>query len=125
MSSYRQDVLFDASPCQDEGRQFGIVDGSINSISEVVRDAVLDRIKASGFSRRCPCFSDPDHGFQGYKSHSSSNGEDGVDDYDERNSVKNCELCYGLGSYNPDRMLGGVISLGRSRRRRQRPDVAG
>ena len=68
---------------------------------DVVRQAVLDRIKTSGFSRRCPCLYDPEHGFQGYESHSYSNGEDEVDDYDERNSVKDCELCGGSGNYDP------------------------
>lgn len=38
----------------------GIVEGSIDSIPEAVRQAVLDRIKASGFSRRCRCLYDPE-----------------------------------------------------------------
>jgi hypothetical protein len=72
-----------------------------DSIPDVVRQAVLDRIKSSGFSRRCPCLYDTDYGFQGYESHSYSNGADEVDDYDERNSVNDCELCSGSGSYDP------------------------
>jgi hypothetical protein len=79
----------------------GIVEGSIDSIPDVVRQAVLDRFKASGLSRRCPCLYDSEYGFQGYESHSYSNGDDDVDDYDERNSVKNCDLCGGLGNYDP------------------------
>jgi hypothetical protein len=79
----------------------GIVDGSIDSIPDVVRQSVLDRIKASGFSRRCPCLYDSDYGFQGYESHSYSNGDDDEVDYDERNSVKDCELCDGSGTYDP------------------------
>lgn len=79
----------------------GIAEGSIDSIPEPVRQAVLDRIKASGFSRRCPCLYDPEFGFQGYESHSYSNGNDEVDDYDERNSVKDCRLCGGSGAYDP------------------------
>lgn len=90
----------DNNRCMDELRA-GIVEGSIDSIPDVVRQAVLDRIKASGFSRRCPCLYDPEHGFQGYASHSYSNGADEVDDYDERNSVKDCELCGGSGNYDP------------------------
>lgn len=50
----------------------GIVDGSIESIPDAVSQAVLDRIKTSGFSRRCPCLYDPEFGFQGYESHSFS-----------------------------------------------------
>lgn len=46
----------------------GIVEGTIDSIPDVVRKAVLDRIKDTGFSRRCPCLYDPDQGFQGYES---------------------------------------------------------
>ena len=84
----------------DESRT-RIVDGSIDSIPDVVRQAVLDRIQASGFSRRCPCLYDSEHGFQGYESHSYSNGEAEVDDYDERNSVMNCQLCNGSGNYDP------------------------
>jgi hypothetical protein len=61
----------------------------------------LDRIKSSGFSRRCPCLYDAEHGFLGYETHAYSNGDDEVDDYDERNSVKNCELCGGSGTYDP------------------------
>lgn len=79
----------------------GIVAGTIDSIPDVVRQAVLDRIKASGFSRRCPCLYDSDYGFQGYQSHTYSNRDDEVDDYDERNSVDDCDLCAGLGSYDP------------------------
>lgn len=79
----------------------GIVEGSIDSIPEVVRQAALDRIKTSGFSRRCPCLYDSEYGFQGYESHSYSTGNDEVDDYDGRNSVKGCELCGGSGNYDP------------------------
>ncbi len=61
----------------------------------------VDRIKAVGFSRRCPCLYDSEYGFQGYESHSFSNGADDVDDYDERNSVTGCELCGASGSYDP------------------------
>lgn len=62
-----------------------IVEGSIDSIPDVVRQTVLDHIQTSGFSRRCPCLYDPEHGFKGYESHSYSNGDHEVDDYDERN----------------------------------------
>lgn len=78
----------------------GLADGSIDSIPDVVREAMLDRIKASGFSRRCPCLYDPEHGFQGYETH-SLNGDDDVEDYDIRNSVGGCELCGGSGTYDP------------------------
>ena len=91
----------DESNRRMEQLRSGIANGSMDSIPDVVRQAVLDRIKASGFSRRCPCLYDPEHGFQGYQSHSYSNGEAEVDDYDERNSVKGCELCYGSGNYDP------------------------
>jgi len=79
----------------------GIADGSIESIPEAVRKAVLGRIKTSGFSRRCPCLYDAEYGFQGYETHSFSNGDDDVDDYDTRNSVNECELCGGSGNYDP------------------------
>ena len=79
----------------------GIAEGTIDSIPDVVRRAVLDRIEASGFSRRCPCLYDPEYGFQGYESLSFSNDDDEVDDYDERNSVKDCALCDGSGNYDP------------------------
>jgi hypothetical protein len=78
----------------------GIVEGSIDSIPGVVRRAVLECIRTTGFSRRCPCLFDPENGFRGYESHSYSNGDD-VDDCDERNSVNDCELCGGSGSYDP------------------------
>ncbi|MDP9067929.1 MAG: hypothetical protein M3N53_06250 [Actinomycetota bacterium] len=42
----------------------GIAGGSIYLIPDAVRQAVLDRIKRSGFSRRCPCLYDPDYGFR-------------------------------------------------------------
>jgi hypothetical protein len=84
-----------------EQLRVGIVEGTIDSIPDIVREAVLDRIKSSGFSRRCPCLYDAEHGFQGYESHSYSNGDDDVDDYDERNSVNGCELCGGSGNYDP------------------------
>ena len=89
--------------------RLGIADGSIDSIPEAVRKAVLDRIQTSGFSRRCPCLYDPEYGFQGYESHSFSNGQAEVDDYDERNSMKSCELCGGSGSYYP---LSHLLELG-------------
>jgi len=79
----------------------GIVEGTIDSAPDHIREAVLDHIQASGFSRRCPCLYDSDYGFQGYESHSYSNGDDDVDDYDERNSVNDCELCDGSGNYDP------------------------
>ena len=79
----------------------GIAHGSIDSIPEAVRNAVLDRIETSGFSRRCRCLYDPEYGFQGYRSHSYSSDEAEVDDYDERNNVKSCELCNGSGNYDP------------------------
>ncbi len=78
----------------------GIAEGSIDSIPEVVRQAVLDRIKRLGFSRRCPCLYESEYGFQGYESHSFG-GDDDVDDYDGRNSVDGCELCGGSGTYEP------------------------
>lgn len=84
-----------------EELRLGIVEGKIDSIPDVVREAVLDRIQASGFSRRCPCVYDPYYGFRGYETHSYSNGDDDVDDYDSRNSVKDCELCGGAGNYDP------------------------
>lgn len=83
-----------------DGLRAGIADGSIDSIPDVVRQAVLDRIKDSGFSRRCPCLYDVEHGFQGYESHSYSNNDAEVD-YDARNSVNGCELCGGSGTYDP------------------------
>jgi hypothetical protein len=79
----------------------GIVEGRIDSVPDHIREAVLDHIKELGFSRRCPCLYDSEHGFLGYETHAYSNGDDEVDDYDERNSVKNCELCGGSGSYDP------------------------
>lgn len=82
----------------------GIADGSTDSIPDFVRQAVLDRIKTSGFSRRCPCLYDPAYGFHGDGTHSFE-GDDGVDDYDERNSVKDCELCGGSGNFDPLRQL--------------------
>jgi hypothetical protein len=63
-----------------------IVEGTTDSIPDGVRQAVLDRIKASGFSRRCACLYDSDYGFQGYESHSYSDGDDEVDDYEECSS---------------------------------------
>jgi len=78
----------------------GMADGSIDSIPAVVRRAVLDRIKAAGFSRRCPCLYDSDYGFQGYETHSFGSDED-IDDYDARNSVDSCALCGGSGDHDP------------------------
>ena len=77
-----------------------IVEGAIDSIPDAVRQAVLDRIKTSAFSRRCSCLYDPEYGFQGYQLH-SYNSDVEVDDYDDRNSVKGCELCNGSGHYDP------------------------
>ncbi|MBA2724693.1 MAG: hypothetical protein H0U53_01780 [Actinobacteria bacterium] len=89
-----------------EQLRVGIGDGSIDSIPDVVRQAVLDRIKDLGFSRRCPCLYDPEHGFLGYESHSYATTEDeDVDDYDVRNSVDGCEMCDGSGSYDPLQQL--------------------
>lgn len=79
----------------------GTADGSIDSIPDVFRQAVLDRMKDLGFLRRCPCLYDAEHGFQGYKSHSYASAEDDVDDYDVRNSVDGCETCGGSGNYDP------------------------
>jgi hypothetical protein len=70
----------------------GIVDGSIDSIPDHVRRAVLDRIKDLGFSRRCPCLYDTEHGFRGYGSHSWGSDEESCD---ARNSIDGCELCGG------------------------------
>jgi hypothetical protein len=78
----------------------GIADGSIDSIPEAIRSFVLERIKTTGFSGRCPCLYDPDHGFEGYQTHSYGSDEEG-DDYDVRNSVDGCELCGGSGNYDP------------------------
>ncbi len=78
----------------------GIADGSIDSIPDEVREFVVNRIKSSGFSRRCPCLYDPDHGFQGYETH-SFDGRDEVDEYDVRNTLDGCELCGGSGTYDP------------------------
>ncbi len=116
----------DGSNRRMEQLRAGIVEGSIDSIPDVVRQAVLDRIQDLGFSRRCPCLSrdavgpvaatapggkaradqdhesDSDHGTQGYESHSYAGDEDeNVDDYDERNSAEGCNLCGGSGSYDP------------------------
>lgn len=92
----------DESNRRMEQLRAGIVEGSIDSIPDVVRQAVLDRIQDLGFSRRCPCLYDPDHGFQGYDPHSyESDEDDKVDDYDVRNSVDGCALCDGSGSYDP------------------------
>ncbi|MBA2312215.1 MAG: hypothetical protein H0V97_05370 [Actinobacteria bacterium] len=99
---------------------------SIDSIPDVVRQAVVDRIQDLGFSRRCPCLSrdavgpsaatapggktkpdrkddnDAEHGYLGYESHSYATDEDtDVDNYDERNSAESCNLCGGSGSYDP------------------------
>lgn len=78
----------------------GIADGSIDSIPDAVRRAVLGRIKRTGFARRCPCLYDPDYGFKGYDAHSYGRGDD-VEDYDRRNSLEGCELCAGSGNYDP------------------------
>ena len=81
----------------------GIAEGTIDSIPEVVRDAVLDRIKRVGFARRCPCLYDEAYGFSGYDV--GSFGTDDEDDYDARNSVASCGLCGGSGTYDPLRGL--------------------
>jgi hypothetical protein len=92
----------DESNRRREELRVEIEDGSIDSIPTAVREAVLDRLKESGFSRRCPCLYDPTYGFQGYGSHSYSSGEDGeIDDYDARSSVAGCELCDGSGTFDP------------------------
>ncbi len=83
-----------------EQLRIGVADGSIDCIPDEVRRFVLDRIKASGFSRRCPCLYDAEHGFQGYGTHTFG-GVDEFDDYDVRNSVDGCELCGGSGTYDP------------------------
>jgi hypothetical protein len=70
----------------------------IDSLPEVVRNAVLDRLESNGFARRCPCLYDADHGFQGYGSHSW--GSDG-ECCDARNSIEGCELCGGTGTHDP------------------------
>jgi len=77
----------------------GVAAGSIDSIPDLVRQAALDRIKASGFARRCPCLYDPAYGFRGYETHSFI--DDVHVDFDVRNSVDGCELCGGSGSYDP------------------------
>lgn len=80
----------------------GIAAGSTDSIPNAVRQAALDRITRLGFSRRCPCLYDAEHGFQGYESHSyASEEDDDDDDYDKRNSVDGCDLCGGSGRYDP------------------------
>nr|MBA2725937.1 hypothetical protein [Actinomycetota bacterium] len=48
-----------------------------------------------------PCLYNSEYGFQGYESHSYSNGDGDVDDYDERNSLTSCDLCGGSGNYDP------------------------
>lgn len=47
----------------------GIADGSIDSMPEAVR-FVLERMRSTGFSRRCPCLYDAAFGFQGYEANS-------------------------------------------------------
>lgn len=78
----------------------GIAEGTIDSIPAIVRNFVLDRLKSQGFARRCPCLYDPNHGFQGYETHSFGKDDD-VDDYDVRNSVEGCEMCGGSGTHDP------------------------
>ena len=72
----------------------GIAEGTIDRIPDVVRDAVLDRIRRLGFSRRCPCLYDEAHGFPGYDGH-----DFGADD--SSNALGACELCGGSGNYDP------------------------
>lgn len=83
-----------------EELRLGIFEGTIDSIPDAVRRFFLDRINSQGFSRRCPCLYDPDHGFKGYETHSLGSDDD-VDDCDVRNSVDGCELCGGSGTYDP------------------------
>lgn len=89
----------DKSRRMDELRT-GIANGAIDAIPNEIRCFVLERIKQQGFSRRCPCLYDSEYGFEGYGAHSFG-GDDDVDEYDERNSVNDCELCGGSGSYDP------------------------
>ena len=72
----------------------GIADGTVDSIPEVVRHAVLDRIERLGFSRRCPCLCDEARGFRGYDSHDF--GSDGSE-----NAIVACKLCGGSGNNDP------------------------
>ena len=72
----------------------GIAERAIESIPDVVRAAVLDRIKRLGFSRRCPCLYDEAHGFRGYDSHDF--GSD-----DSENAIVACTLCGGSGTFDP------------------------
>ena len=76
--------------------RLSIVDGSTDSIPDVVRQAVLDRIKMLGFERRCPCLYDPDFGFKGY----DLRLDDEECDLDEQNSVAGCALCGGTGKHD-------------------------
>lgn len=79
----------------------GIAERRIDSIPDIVRQPVLDRIQDLGFSRRCPCLYDAAYGFKGYDNHSLGSVDDDEEDYDSRNSVDGCELCAGSGSYDP------------------------
>lgn len=72
----------------------GIADVTIDSIPDVVRTAVLERIKRLGFARRCPCLYDDAYGFRGYAAL-----DVGADDAD--NAIALCELCRGSGTYDP------------------------
>jgi hypothetical protein len=83
-----------------EELRVGISEGAIDSIPDAVRRFVLDRMESQGFSRRCPCLYDPDHGFEGYETHSFGRDDEAYD-YDVRNSVEGCELCGGSGSHDP------------------------
>ena len=78
----------------------GISDASIDSIPDDIRDFVLDRIESQGFSRRCPCLYDSEHGFQGYETRQFGPEDDDVD-YDVRKSVDGCQLCGGSGNHDP------------------------
>ena len=71
-----------------------IAEGTMDCIPEIVREAVLDRIRRLGFSGRCPCLYDEAYGFRGYDTHDL-----GADDSD--NAVGACELCSGSGTHDP------------------------
>ncbi len=87
-----------------EDLRVGISEGAIDFIPDAILRFVLDRIKSQGFSRRCPCLYDPDHGFKGYETHSFGSDDD-VGDDDVRNSVEGCELCGGSGNHDPSPQL--------------------
>ena len=86
-----------------EGR---VAEGS-DDLPQHIRTAILDLLAARGFERRCPCLYDPEHGFQGYRSHSYDYDED-REDYDSFNAVPSCELCAGSGTHDPLPELLGI-----------------